>query len=270
MTETLSPVLVDARAPEKGSPLLPGLLAWELLGAGASCETWLCWSTALWCPVAVKLPALAEVRDADVTADLRAEAVNHELVRHPGFQRLWSSDCVGPVPHLVLEYVEGPTAATLHDQGALTAADVVLLGLQLLSSLRHLHRLGLVHLDVKATNVVVREGRAVLLDLGLLTPAGRVFAGDEAPGTPGHVAPELVATGAVGCAADVYSLGVTLRGLLARLRVDAAVGSVVDRMTAADPAERPDADAALRALHAALPAGSPGLWPSWATAVLDG
>ena len=74
------------------------------------------------------------------------------------------------MPHLVLEYVEGPSLATLHDESALTVPDVVMVGLQLASSLRHLHRRRLVHLDVKPGNVVVRHGRAVLIDLGSAHP----------------------------------------------------------------------------------------------------
>lgn len=251
-----------------GAPLLPGLLAWQLLGGGAHCETWLCWSTGLWSPVAVKLPRPVEVRDADVWRDLLVESAAHARVQHPGFQRLWSSDLVGPVPHLVLEYVEGPSLATLHDQGALTVPDVVLLGLQLASSLRHLHRRGLVHLDVKPSNVVVREGRAVLLDLGSVTPVGRRFPPDDAPGTPGYLSPELHHTGEVGVATDVFALGTTLRELLGRGTVPPALRGLLGRMTSADPTRRPDDDTVLVGLQAALPPDSPGLWPGWASRIL--
>ena len=143
------------------------------------------------------------------------EAHAHSLVGHPGFQRLWKAALEEQVPHLVLEYVEGPSLATLHDQHVLTSADVLLLGLQLASSLRYLHRRGLVHLDVKPSNVVVREGRAVLLDLGIVTPTGRIYPDGDAPGTPAYMAPELVDRGVVSSGADVFALGTTLRELLA-------------------------------------------------------
>ena len=98
----------------------------------------------------------------------------------------------GPVPHLVLSYVEGPSLETLREESVLTVPDVVLLGVQLASSLRHLHRHRLVHLDVKPGNVVVRNGRAVLLDLGATTPAGRVYGRHDAPGTTSYMPPELL------------------------------------------------------------------------------
>ncbi len=96
-----------------GEPLLPGLLAWELLGGGSHCESWLAWSEDLWSPVVVKLPRPDEVSDAGVWEDLLLEVRAHEGVRHPGFQRLWRAELEAEVPHLVLEYVEGPSLATL-------------------------------------------------------------------------------------------------------------------------------------------------------------
>ncbi len=272
--DTDAPGLAPATPPESahdpavGSPLLPGLLAWELLGGGTYCETWLCWSTELWAPVAVKLPRPDYLDDADTWSDLRCEALNHELVRHPGFQRLWSSDLEGTAPHLVLEYVEGPTLATLADRGALTVPDVALVGMQLLTSLRHLHRRGLVHLDVKPSNVVVRDGRAVLLDLGIATPAKRVVADSAAPGTVPYLAPEVRETGAVSTAADMYALGMTLQELLSPRAADHAVARLAARLTSTDPGDRPEAETALRALSLALPPSSPGLWPPWVTSAL--
>ena len=117
------------------------------------------------------------------------EAHAHSPVGHPGFQRLWKAKMEDPVPHLVLEYVEGPSLATLLDQRLLTVPDVLLLGLQLASSLRYLHRRGLAHLDVKPSNIVVRDGRAVLLDLGIVTPVDRLYPGGDAPGTPAYMPP---------------------------------------------------------------------------------
>jgi serine/threonine protein kinase len=259
----------SAREIASGATLLPGLLAWQLLGGGNHCETWLAWSVDLWAPVSVKLPRPDEVHDADVWQDLMVEAHAHSLVAHPGFQRLWTAALQDPVPHLVLEYVEGPSLATLHDQRRLSVPDVVLLGLQLASSLRYLHRRGLTHLDVKPSNVVVREGRAVLLDLGIVTPFDRVYPDGDAPGTPAYMSPELVDHGQVGPAADVFALGTTLRELLADHTPTAGLHNLLSRMTSTTPGSRPDDDALLRVLQAELDADSRGLWPEWATRTLD-
>jgi serine/threonine protein kinase len=270
LQETAPPTEQEsARDNAPGTTLLPGLLAWQLLGGGNHCETWLAWSVDLWAPVSVKLPRPTEVRDADVWQDLMVEAHAHSLVEHPGFQRLWKAELQDPVPHLVLEYVEGPSLATLLDQRLLTVPDVVLLGMQLAASLRYLHRQGLAHLDVKPSNIVVREGRAVLLDLGIVTPMDRVFPDGDAPGTPPYMAPELVDRGQVSPAADVFALGTTLRELLADHTPTAGMHDLLMRMTSTAPHRRPDDDALLQLLQAELESDSGGLWPEWATSVLD-
>jgi eukaryotic-like serine/threonine-protein kinase len=247
-----------------GEPLLPGLLAWELLGGGSHGESWLAWSEDLWSPVVVKLPRPDEVSDAGVWEDLLLEVRAHEGVRHPGFQRLWRADLEAEVPHLVLEYVEGPSLDTLREDGVLTVPDVVLLGLQLAASLRHLHRRRLVHLDVKPGNVVVRQGRAVLLDLGALTPAGRVYGRHDAPGTTTYMSPELLDDGVVSPAGDVFALGVTLRELLEKAPKLPVVDDLLDRMTSPQAVVRPTDDEVLAVLHGELTAVGSSLWPAWA------
>jgi serine/threonine protein kinase len=264
MTTETTETTESTRDLDPGHPLLPGLLAWELLGGGSHCESWLAWSEDLWSPVVVKLPRPAEVHDADVWEDLVLEARAHARIRHPGFQRLWLAELEADVPHLVLEYVEGPSLATLHDQAALTVPDVVLLALQMASSLRHLHRHHLVHLDVKPGNAVVRNGRAVLLDLGSVTPAGRVFGGLDAPGTTAYMAPELLDEGVVTTAADVFALGSTLGELLEAAPALPGVDALVARMTDPRPEARPEVDEVLVVLHAELASAGSSPWPDWA------
>ena len=256
--------LESRRELEPGSPLLPGLLAWQPLGGGNHCEAWLAWSTDLWSPVVVKLPRPDEVSDAGVWEDLLLEARAHDGVRHPGFQRLWWSELEAEVPHLVLEYVEGPSLATLHADAALTVPDVLLLGLQLASSLRHLHRHRLVHLDVKPGNAVVRHGRAVLLDLGSVTPSGRVFGRHDAPGTTAYMSPELLDDGVVTPASDVFALGATLHELLEQAPALPVVDDLVGQMASPSPAARPDANEVLAVLHEQLTTTGSSLWPEWA------
>jgi serine/threonine protein kinase len=250
-----------------GEPLLPGLLAWERLGDGAHCETWLAWSEPRWSAVAVKLPRPEEQYDADVRHDLVLESWARERVDHPGVQRMWEARLQDPVPHLVLEYVEGPTIESYVGRGKLTVADVLLVGLQVVAALRHIHLRGLVHLDVKPGNLVLRDGRPVLLDLGIATAAGGCFPVDDAPGTPAYLAPEVAAGDPVSAAADTYALGVSMRDLMPHGQ-DGAVGDLLAAMCSARPEARPDDDALLLAMHEALPDGSTTLWPDWATTSL--
>ena len=107
----------------------------------------------------------------------------------------------------MLETLPGATLAALIDDGRLAVADAALLGRQLASVLGYLHRHGWVHLDVKPDNVVVQEGRAILIDLGLASRPGRI---ERGMGTDGYAAPEQDAGGTVSAATDVWGLAATL------------------------------------------------------------
>jgi serine/threonine protein kinase len=87
---------------------------------------------------------------------------------------------------------------------------------QLVGALHYLHASGIVHRDVKPSNVLVADGRVVLLDFGLALHAGDDGAdGNDTSGTPAYMAPEQAAGQRVGPAADWYALGVLLWEALA-------------------------------------------------------
>lgn len=115
---------------------------------------------------------------------------------------------------LALEFIEG-----LDLQSVLEALDG---GLQPLNALRvirdvgaalvHAHGLGLLHGDLKPSNVIRRDdGHAVLVDWGLASSPTRVTA---SLGTPGFVAPEILDSNPADMRADVYGLGCLLHALL--------------------------------------------------------
>ncbi len=110
---------------------------------------------------------------------------------------------------------------------------------------------------------MVRHGRAVLLDLGALTPTGRVY-GHDAPGTTAYMAPELLEDGLVSASCDVFALGVSLRELLEQAPPLPVVDDLLARMTSPDAAARPDDDEVLRVLHDQLADVGSSLWPAWA------
>ncbi|GAA4545741.1 serine/threonine-protein kinase [Amycolatopsis samaneae] len=123
----------------------------------------------------------------------------HDLVDHDG--ELW----------LVMEYL--PTRS-LAEIGTLPAEQVARIGAQLAGALEAVHAAGVVHRDVKPSNVLVTEdGRAKLTDFGI----SRANYGDttlahsvEIAGTPGYLAPEVADGADATSASDVFSLGATL------------------------------------------------------------
>jgi serine/threonine protein kinase len=296
------------RAPEPtwswspGDELATGLLAWALLGDGRRCETWLAWDLGRWCPVAVKLPRPGQ--GARAVSGLAAEAQVAAAVAHPGIRRLLDDRLDQPRPHLVFEYVEGPTLDdALAGEGPFHPVDVLLVGMQLAAALGHLHGRGLAHLDLKPGNVVLRDGRPVLIDLGLARPVGEAPAGGHRRGSPPWMAPEQVRRRPASPGMDLFALGAVLFELAtgtqafdpagtgpparrwpqlagpaprARARspeIPAAVDRAVAALLAPDPADRPAAAGqALSLLSGAMPADAAEedrLWPAWATRRLE-
>ncbi|MFE9093951.1 serine/threonine-protein kinase [Streptomyces sp. NPDC007264] len=127
---------------------------------------------------------------------------------HPHLVRAYET-VEAPEPLVVLETLAGETVAHLIDRlrHRLSATDLAFLGLHLCSALHYLHGRGLLHLDVKPSNVVVDCRRAKLLDLSVARPPGPANAGI---GTPCYLAPEQARGGTLSAAADVWGLGVTL------------------------------------------------------------
>jgi serine/threonine protein kinase len=114
-----------------------------------------------------------------------------------------------PEPLVVLETLTGETLSHLLHRlrRRPSAADVALLGVQLCSAVHYLHGRGLLHLDLKPSNVVVDRGHAKVLDLSVARPPGPAPAG---VGTCCYLAPEQARGGTLTAAADVWGIGITL------------------------------------------------------------
>jgi eukaryotic-like serine/threonine-protein kinase len=114
-----------------------------------------------------------------------------------------------PEPVVVMETLDGETLAHLVDRhpGGLPPDEVAWLGIHLASALRYLHGRGVLHLDVKASNVVAEAGRAKLIDLSLARPPGRYRPGF---GTWSNLSPEQARGDELGPPADVWGLGTVL------------------------------------------------------------
>ncbi|MGW1503200.1 serine/threonine-protein kinase [Streptomyces mirabilis] len=127
---------------------------------------------------------------------------------HPHLVRAYET-LEWPEPLVVLETLTGETLSHLVHRLRRRAAagDVALLGVQLCSAVHYLHGQGLLHLDLKPSNVVVDCGHAKVLDLSVARPPGRAPAG---LGTFRYRAPEQARGGPLTAATDVWGIGITL------------------------------------------------------------
>lgn len=241
----------------------------------------------------VKLPFPHLVDDDRAQAGLAREARVLAELAHPSIQRLLhASD--GDVPHIVLEYVEGPTLGTMVEtDSAFHPVDVVLLGMQIGAALHYVHGRGLVHHDIKPGNVVLRDGRAVLIDFDIARPVGWSDPRGKPRGSAPYMAPEQCRAEPASISMDLWGLGALLfevatgeRPFRSEGRDDRPVypqlegraprpaglppplTDVISSLLEPDPAARPPSAAqALARLEEALPSGEEGLWPDWVSAL---
>jgi len=184
------------------------------LGGGRRCETWLCWSSEFLSPVAVKMQRPGATNTHETARRLQAEAQRVASLAHPCFQRVLATHVHHDVPHIVFEYVEGSSLRSLLDtDGPLQAVDVAVIGEQIAWALAYLHRRGLVHLDLKPQNILLRDGRPVIVDLGLARHIG-TRPRNRLLGTAGYHAPEQLAGRPASTAMDVYTFGLVIHELL--------------------------------------------------------
>ena len=145
------------------------------------------------------------------------EALAAARLSHAGIVALFESGRDEDAVYLVSELVEGPTLAELLRDGALSDRDVLRIGTTLCGALAHAHARGVIHRDVKPSNVIcpeADEGRATakLTDFGIarmadhdvLTRTGDII------GTLAYMAPEQARGEKITAAVDVYALGVVL------------------------------------------------------------
>ena len=188
------------------------LIIREKIGEGAFGAVYRAHDSWLDRDVALKLlkPSIA----GDVpTSRLLREAQSLARVQHPNVVLVHGADVHGDRVGLWMELLEGRTLEqVLGSQGTFGPAEAAVIGQELCRALGAVHAAGLVHRDIKATNVM-REpgGRLVLMDFGTgyrvdVAERSRV----ELVGTPLYLAPEVLAGGSATPRSDIYSLGVLL------------------------------------------------------------
>lgn len=260
----------------EGSDVPGGNLAIERLGVGVRCETWLVWSPSLWSPAVLKLARPHQIGQPRATQTLCRETAALVGNLHPALPRLLADGTKEPVPHIVVEYVDGPALdEELDDNGALPAEEAAVLGAQLLPAVASLHRRGLAHLDLKPENVVLRDSRPILLDFGSARSIGSLQPAGHPVGTEGYAAPEQEACEPVSAAMDLYGLGAVLAEAVAGVPQakgveipPSALAPVIRQLLAEQPAERGTTAQVLVALAEA--AGELRPWPDWLDRYAEG
>src|SRR5437868_6236474 len=239
------------------------------LGSGGSGSVWLSRDETTGLDVALKI--VPREGKAGSRAEREAEAAAR--LRHPSCQRAYGFGRDSRHVYIAYEYTPGRTFREALRAGDLDDATAIESAVQMLEGLAHAHARGIVHRDVKPSNVLLADGDRVsvrLLDFGLarLPQAETLTAAGDVPGTLAYISPERLGGEPATPAADVWAVGVllwealagrhpfwqsslleTARAIeagaqpLASMRPDLPrpLLAAVDRALDLDPARRPDA-----------------------------
>jgi hypothetical protein len=178
------------------------------LGQGGFGEVW--HGTYQGAPVALKT-INPDSLSPDQNADFEREAGIHAWLRHPNVVVLYGHVLASNPPYMVLELMQRSLGDLLRSPGAMSAALRIQLVRNISCGLQHLHSHGILHCDLKPTNVLLRQEVggawvAKLSDFGLSTVGGQ----GEQGGTLPYMAPELFDDPPVySQASDIYALGMT-------------------------------------------------------------
>jgi serine/threonine protein kinase len=240
----------------------------EKIAAGGYGEVWRATDRLLGRTVAVKQLPPGRARSEQTLIRFRAEAQRAGSLGHENITRVY--DYVEPTPpdppFLVMELVDGPSAAQMLACGALHPAQAMSVVAEAAAGLQAAHEAGLVHRDIKPANLLLtRDGQVKVTDFGVSYAINSVpmTSSNTLLGTPGYVAPERLAGGGAAAPSDLYALGIVawecltghppFRGTPIEViiahrdqplpplpaSVPAEVAALVIELTAKDPAGRP-------------------------------
>lgn len=210
----------------RGREITPGTTILAHLHRSAGFDVYDAWNEPRGCRVIVKTLRPDRLDKPGARRKLLGEGRLLKRLTHPHIVRAYEVHDA-PRPAVIMETLSGQTVEHLIAEAGrpLGGAELANLGAHLAAALRHLHAEGVLHLDLKPSNVVAESGRAKVIDLSHARPPGRMRAGN---GTWCYMAPEQARGGEIGAAADVWGLGIVLYAAATRSNPFADIAEQLD------------------------------------------
>ena len=244
---------------ESGQELSARFILVRRLGTGGSGEVWLAQDRERGCFVALKILRDDLMQDVAAIAALQRESEQIRTLDHPNILRVDGVHRTGRHTWIAMEYASGGDLSQLRGRGY---REILLhAALPITAALEHAHRAGIVHRDVKPSNVLLAsDGTPRLTDFGMALVTAAKPAANAGLGSPYSMSPQQAAGAAASPADDIYGFGAMLYELLSGYppaygdgkldspgqtlaalpaTVPAPLARLVARLLAESPADRP-------------------------------
>lgn len=268
MTKNTAPVL-------KTGEIAAGYRIDGVLGSGGMGRVYLAYDTRLKRTVAIKLVDPSRQRPRDLVREARLAA----SLDHPSICAVHGVDFLGEEPFLVMAYIKGlPLSRVIRSRRSVSVTTALDFARQIALAVDHAHQRGVIHGDLKSSNIMVGpNGHVTILDFGLAVLAEPCTHGDaestrlaatngdtgNAAGTVPYMAPEIIRGQGPTVRSDIWALGVLIFEMVAGRRpfaggtpyeiaanilinqrtrmesmVKGPIRDVIDRCLCVDPADR--------------------------------
>ena len=191
----------------------------ERIGDGGMAIVYKAYQESLNRYVALKVLRDELARDQQFVARFRQEALGAANLDHPNIVHVYDAGAANGKYYIAMSYVDGGDLKGLIHQGAIEPDRAIAITIQLAEALDHAHKQGLIHRDVKPSNVLMtRDGRPLLTDFGIakaLYESRQLTRTGTSIGTPEYMAPEQAQGLPPDGRTDIYALGVVLYEMLA-------------------------------------------------------